>query len=128
MPLLTQALIGLVAVEHACFMYAEMFTFGTPSANRAFGIPKADAAIAAHRLTRTLAKNQGCYNGFLVAGLVWSLTHTDIKFATELAYFFLSCVGVAALYGGATAARKIWLVQGAPALAALASLWAYGLY
>jgi putative membrane protein len=69
-----------------------------------------------------MAANQGLYNGFLAAGLVWSLIHPDADTGRQIGLFFLGCVLTAALYGGATAKRSIWLMQGLPALIALAAL------
>ena len=78
--------------------------------------------------TKVLAANQGLYNGFLVAGLCWSLIHPDTLFAYQLKLFFLGCVLVAGIYGGATASRKIFVIQALPAaLALLAVLFARGL-
>ena len=65
-----------------------------------------------------LAANQGLYNGFLAAGLIWSLI-APAAYATELALFFLACVFVAGIYGGFTANKRIWLVQALPAAVAL---------
>lgn len=69
--------------------------------------------------TATLAANQGLYNGFLAAGLIWSLAHPSIDVGYQLTLFFLGCVIAAAVYGGATVGRRIFYVQGLPAIAAL---------
>jgi putative membrane protein len=112
--LLSTVLVGIVALEHLYILYLEMFAWTTPRVRRIFGTT---AAFAEE--TRVLAANQGLYNGFLAAGLIWSLVHPDPAFATQLQIFFLLCVLVAAAYGGLTAGRRILLVQGAPALLAL---------
>ncbi len=112
--LLSTLLVGLVALEHLYILYLEMFAWTTPRVRRIFGTT---AAFAEE--TRVLAANQGLYNGFLAAGLIWSLVHPDPAFAIQLQIFFLLCVLVAAVYGGLTAGRRILLVQGGPALLAL---------
>jgi len=72
--------------------------------------------------TRTLAANQGLYNGFLAAGLIWSLLIGDMDWAKNVALFFLGCVIVAGVYGALTASRKIFFVQAVPAILALLAL------
>ena len=69
--------------------------------------------------TKVLAANQGLYNGFLAAGLIWTFFITNPHWKTNIAIFFLSCVAVAGVYGGVTASKKIFFVQALPALAAL---------
>jgi putative membrane protein len=69
--------------------------------------------------TKVLAANQGLYNGFLAAGLVWSLLISDVAWSNNVALFFLSCVAIAGLYGGATASKKIIYVQALPAIIAI---------
>ena len=73
--------------------------------------------------TKTLAANQGLYNGFIVAGLVWSLLITDLTWDTQVATFFLVCVAVAGVFGALTSGGKILFVQTLPALAALAAVY-----
>ena len=68
--------------------------------------------------SRSLAANQGLYNGFLAAGLVWSILHPDPAIGKQIALFFLTCVLVAAAYGGWSVKRSIMLIQGLPALLA----------
>src|SRR5512144_2664799 len=109
-------LVALVALLHLYFMVLEMFLWRT-RARRIFGMSaeKADA-------TAQLAGNQGLYNGFLAAGLMWALCS-----GPELlprATFFLLCVAVAGVYGAATVQRNILFVQTVPAALALAALWA----
>jgi putative membrane protein len=114
MAIVAKILVALVALEHAYFLVLEMFLWEKPRTRKAFGMT---AEAAAH--TRVLAGNQGLYNGFLVAGLVWSLL-APAAYAKELAIFFLACVLVAGVYGGFTANKRIWLLQALPAVLALA--------
>lgn len=107
-------LIGLVALEHVWFAVLEMFLWTKPLGRKTFGTTEAFANESAG-----LAKNQGLYNLFLVAGLVWSQA-TDPHASRALATFFLGCVVVAGVYGGITVNRKILFVQAGPAAAALA--------
>ncbi len=110
MSIVAGVLVGLVAALHAYFLVLEMFLWTSPTGRRIFGN---DIELA--EATRVLAANQGLYNGFLVAGLVWSL----VAQREDLAVFFLGCVIVAGLYGAATVSRRILLVQAAPAALAL---------
>ncbi|WP_219838082.1 DUF1304 domain-containing protein [Paenibacillus sp. R14(2021)] len=112
--MLAAILVGLVALEHLYILVLEMFLWTTPRGMKSFGMTKEGAAA-----TKSLAANQGLYNGFLAAGLVWGLVHPNGQTGQSIDIFFLICVLVAALYGGATAKRSIWLVQGLPALIAL---------
>jgi putative membrane protein len=106
-------LVALIAVLHTYFLALEMFLWQTPYGRRVFGntVEKAE-------LTAVLAKNQGLYNGFLVAGLVWSLVASPLE-AYHLRIFFSACVAVAGAYGGVTVSPKIFFVQGVPGLLAL---------
>jgi putative membrane protein len=106
---------GVVAVLHLFFLTLEMFLWQKPLGLRTF---RQDAATAA--TTAVLAKNQGLYNGFLSAGLLWSLVHPDPSVALQLQRFFLGCVVVAGAYGAATVNKRIFFVQAVPALVALA--------
>lgn len=117
MELISKILVAIVALEHVGFLYLEMFLWTTPRGLKAFGMTPEQAESS-----KTLAANQGLYNGFLAAGLFWSIVHPNKDFAPQLAIFFLACVIVAAIYGGATAKRTILLIQGAPALLALISV------
>ncbi|MFO0595237.1 MAG: DUF1304 domain-containing protein [Myxococcaceae bacterium] len=108
---------GIVALLHAWFLTLEMFLWQKPLGLKTFGNTPEKAA-----LTAVLAKNQGLYNGFLVAGLAWSLVHPDAGVAVQLARFFLGCVIVAGAYGAATVSPRIFVVQAVPAIVALA-LW-----
>ena len=110
-------LVGLVALLHAYFLVLEMFLWTKPAGRGAFGLEREFAES-----TRTLAANQGLYNGFLVAGLVWGLV-TD---RTDLQVFFLLCVVVAGVFGAVTVSRKILVVQAVPAALALVAVLAAG--
>nr|WP_314087301.1 DUF1304 domain-containing protein [uncultured Shinella sp.] len=110
-------LVALIALEHVYILVLEMFLWATPRGQKAFGMTQAQA-----QATKVLAANQGLYNGFLAAGLFWSLVHPDPAFAFQIKLFFLGCVLVAGLYGGATAARKIFAIQALPAAIALVAV------
>ncbi len=110
---IANVLVGLVAVLHLYFLVLEMFLWDKPFGLRTFGNTQ-EAATA----SKTLAMNQGLYNGFLAAGLFWGLSLGDG--GTSVRVFFLSCVVVAGIFGGLTASRKILFVQALPAAIALA--------
>ena len=114
MGLASQVLTGLVAALHVYFLVLEMFLWATPVGQKAFG-----RTAEEQESTKVLAANQGLYNGFLAAGLVWSLVGGDLV-AIPIRTFFLGCVLVAGLYGGMTASKKIFFVQALPAALALA--------
>lgn len=110
MTLLAAALVGLIALLHGYILVLEMFLWTTPRAMKAFGTTPEFAAQ-----TRALAANQGLYNGFLAAGLIWGL----ITGSAAIQLFFLACVAVAGLYGAATANRRILFIQTVPAALAV---------
>ena len=112
MPLIASIVIGLVALLHIYFLVLEMFLWDKPAGLKAFGNTPEKAA-----LTKVLAANQGLYNGFLAAGLIWGLLLGPDGFGVKV--FFLGCVLVAGLYGAATASRKILFVQALPAAVGL---------
>jgi len=114
--LVAKGLIALVALEHIYFLVLEMFLWTAPRTRAAFGMSTQQA-----EQTKVLAANQGLYNGFLAAGLLWSLLAPPIH-ARQLALFFLACVLAAGIYGGFTANKRIWLVQGLPAAVALVAI------
>jgi putative membrane protein len=108
--------VALVALLHLYFLVLEMFLWDKPAGLRAFGhTPEAAAA------SKVLAANQGLYNGFLAAGLVWGMSLGTA--GTPVLVFFLLCVLIAGLYGALTASRKILFVQALPALIALVCVW-----
>ena len=113
MTILSTALVALVALFHAYVFVMESLLWQTPRVMKTFGTNPTTAAT-----TKTLAANQGVYNLFLTAGLIWSLIAAN-PLAVELKIFFLACVVVAAIAAGITASRRIMLVQGTPALIAL---------
>jgi putative membrane protein len=114
MILAQKILVALVALLHFYFLVLEMFLWTHPMGLRAFRMSFEKASE-----TAVLAANQGLYNGFLAAGLLWSLVYPDPIVSKHIASFFLSCVLVAAAYGGYSVGRKILLIQGLPALLAL---------
>lgn len=116
---LAQVLVSLVALEHLYILVLQMFLWTTPRGQRAFGIT-AEAA----KSSQALAANQGLYNGFLAAGLIWSLLPFAAPMAMSLRLFFLGCVIVAAIFGAVTAKRSILFIQGGPAILALAAVLA----
>lgn len=107
--------VAIVALLHVWFLVLEMFLWTKPAGRRAFGL---SAEFA--QQSRSLAANQGLYNGFLVAGLVWGLSLGDSGFGVKV--FFLACVLAAGLFGGFTVSRKIFWIQALPAAAGLALL------
>ncbi len=117
MSILAPALTGLVALAHLYFLVLEMFLWKRPYGRRVFGTTPEQAEA-----TAVMAANQGLYNGFLSAGLLWTLCAAP-ELVLPLRTFFLGCVIVAGLYGGATANRKIFFVQALPAALALAATW-----
>ena len=108
------ALVALVAALHLYFLVLEMFLWTTPYGLKTFGNTPQRAQD-----TKVLAANQGLYNGFLAAGLIWGLLHAAPAFAWQIKMFFLLCVIVAGLYGAYSVSRKILFVQAVPALIAL---------
>lgn len=108
-----QILVGLIAILHVYILVLEMFLWDKPYGLKAFG-----NTLEKAQLTKVLAQNQGLYNGFLAAGLFWSLIAPE-TYANALANFFLACVLVAGIYGGLTASKKIIYIQAVPALLAL---------
>ncbi|KAJ8117422.1 hypothetical protein OPT61_g1375 [Boeremia exigua] len=117
MSVLASISISLLAALHVYIMSLEMFFWTSPAGLRAFAL-KPDFAAK----TKTMAANQGLYNGFLAAGLLWSLVHPSAEFASQIAQFFTACVLVAGIYGGFTANTKIFFVQGLPAALCLAAI------
>ena len=106
-------LIGVVAALHVYFLVLEMFLWDKAPGFRAFGHTPEQAAI-----TKKLAANQGLYNGFLAAGLIWGL-HAGGHDGFHPKIFFLTCVIIAGIFGGVTVNRKILFIQALPALIAL---------
>jgi putative membrane protein len=108
--------VGVVAALHLYFLVLEMFLWDSPVGRRTFGLTPDFAAAS-----KTLAANQGLYNGFLAAGLLWGLW---LGLAGRpIVTFFLVCVFIAGVFGAVTVNRRVLLVQGVPALVALALVW-----
>lgn len=109
-------LVLFVALLHVAFLVLEMFLWAKPFGRKTFGLTRelADA-------TKGLAANQGLYNGFLAAGLIWGVVEGEAGFALKV--FFLTCVIVAGVFGAITAKRSILFVQALPAAIALAVTW-----
>jgi len=114
MHLLSDIVVAAVALLHIFFLVLEMFLWTKPYGLRTFGNTHEQA-----QTMKVLAANQGLYNGFLAAGLIWSLAVFSPLFEFDIKMFFLGCVIVAALYGGYSVSRRILMVQGLPALVAL---------
>jgi len=111
-------LVALVAALHAYFLILEMFLWDKPLGLKTFRNTPEKAEI-----TKVLAANQGLYNGFLAAGLIWGLVHGNPAFAFQIKAFFLLCVIVAGAYGAATVSTRILIVQALPAAIALVALF-----
>ena len=111
MKLISKILIGLVALIHLYILWFEMFAW-TSRGPKVFSNFPPDL----FEPTTTLAANQGLYNGFLAAGLIWTFFIQDVKWQRNVAIFFLSCVAIAGMYGAATADTKILMVQTLPAV------------
>lgn len=108
------ALVAVVSLEHVGFLVLEMFVWTSRRGQKIFGTTPEFAAESA-----ALAANQGLYNGFLAAGLAWSLVLGPAPLALPVRIFFLSCVAVAGVFGGLTAKRSILVLQALPAIVAL---------
>ena len=114
MLVLSNILVGLVVLLHLGFLALEMFFWDHPFGRKRFGMtPEYSKASA------TLAANQGLYNGFLAAGLVWGLISNNFP----VKIFFLVCVVIAGIYGGFTAKRSILYMQALPGLLALLAVY-----
>jgi len=114
MLVLSNVLVGLVALLHLGFLALEMFFWDHPFGRKRFGMTAEYSKASA-----TLAANQGLYNGFLAAGLVWGLISNDFS----VKVFFLVCVVIAGIYGGLTARRTILYIQALPGLLALLAVY-----
>ncbi|HOY48274.1 MAG TPA: DUF1304 domain-containing protein [Flavobacteriales bacterium] len=110
--------IGFVVLIHIYIVWLEMFAWTSRGPKVFKQFPK-----ELFPPTKALAGNQGLYNGFLAAGLIWSLLIENAEWKSNIAYFFLGCVAIAGLYGAATASKKILMVQFIPALIGIISVW-----
>ena len=113
MEIVSTLLIAIIALLHIYFLVLEMFLWDKPYGRKTFGLTAEFA-----KESKTLAANQGLYNGFLAAGLIWGLLLGDA--GTSIKIFFLSCVLIAGIYGGLTVSKKILFIQAMPAAITLA--------
>jgi len=118
LPIIAFVLVAIVAALHIYILVLEMFLWQTPRGLRTFRMTQEVADSSAK-----LAANQGLYNGFLAAGLLWGLFAYGIVSGRAILTFFLACVIVAGVYGGATVNRRIIMVQSLPAAIALILVW-----
>ena len=116
MQIFSTILVALVALEHLYILYMEMFAWETLG-KKTF---KGSLPNELFKPTKKLAANQGLYNGFLAAGLIWSFFIENPEWQKNIQLFFLGCVIVAGIYGALSASRKIFFVQALPAVLALA--------
>jgi len=114
--MIASILTGLVALIHVYILVLEMFLWDTPRGRKAFGTTEAFA-----RESKVLAANQGLYNGFLAAGLIWGIWLGEAGDPVKI--FFLLCVAVAGIYGALTVGTRILLIQTLPAAVALLAVW-----
>jgi len=115
MTLIAKILVALVALEHLYILYMEMFAWETLG-RKTFKGSMPDELFTP---TKVMAANQGLYNGFLAAGLIWSFFISNEAWKTNVSIFFLTCIVVAGLYGAFSASRKIFYTQALPAIVAL---------
>jgi putative membrane protein len=113
MKLFSEILIGIVAIEHLYILWLEMFAWTTKGRKTFKSFPS-----ELFEKTKSMAANQGLYNGFLAAGLIWSLFIAHPLWSNYVAYFFLSCVIAAGIYGAATVQKSIFFIQALPAILA----------
>lgn len=114
MEIISKILIAFVALEHLYIMYFEMFAWETIGKRTFKSIPE-----NLFKPTKSLAANQGLYNVFLAAGLIWSLLIYNKEWSVNISIFFLVCVIIAGIYGAITASKRIFFVQALPAILAL---------
>jgi len=112
--IIIKCLVGFIAFLHLYFLYLEMFAWTTRGPKVFKKLPK-----ESFETTKVMAGNQGLYNGFLAAGLIWSLFIQDLAWAKNVDIFFLVCVAAAGIYGALTVTRKIFFIQALPAIIAL---------
>ena len=117
MEIALKILIGFIALLHVYIMVFEMFLWETRGRKVFSSLPK-----ELFGQTKSMAANQGLYNGFLAAGLVWTFFIKDLTWQGNVTLFFLSCVAIAGIFGAFTADRKIFFVQALPAIIGIALL------
>ena len=115
MATLISILVLFIALEHLGFLYLEMFLWSKPTGIKIFRHTKEDA-----EKSKVLAANQGLYNGFICAGLIWGLIHPNTEFGSQIIFFFLTCATTAGIYGGITANKTILYIQALPAIITIA--------
>ena len=118
MKILADVMVALVAALHVYFLVFEMFLWTTPRGLKTFG-----NTLAKANDTAVLAANQGLYNGFLAAGLLWGVVYPVPSFGLEIKTFFLGCVIIAGAYGAYSVSKRILYVQAMPAIVALVLCW-----
>ncbi|WP_132052656.1 DUF1304 domain-containing protein [Pseudocnuella soli] len=118
MEIITKILIGIIALEHLYILYFEMFAWETIGKRTFTSLPE-----HLFKPTKGLAANQGLYNGFLAAGLIWSLFISDVTWFRNIALFFLACVAIAGIFGALSVSKKIFFVQALPAIIAIIFLF-----
>jgi putative membrane protein len=117
MILFSQIIVGFIAFIHSYILWLEMFAWTTKAKKVFRTIPK-----DMFEKTKIMAANQGLYNGFLAAGLIWSLFVSDEIWSQNIALFFLICIFIAGVYGAATVSKRIFFVQSVPAIAGILSI------
>ncbi len=115
--MIAKLMIGIIALLHLYILWLEMFAWTTRGPKVFKSIPE-----TLFKDTKGLAANQGLYNGFLAAGLIWSLCIGDAVWGNNVALFFLSCIAIAGIYGAATSQKTILFVQTVPAAIAIACI------
>jgi putative membrane protein len=118
MSIAANVVIAVIALLHLWFLILEMFLWTKPAGRRAFGLTAEFA-----EQSKALAANQGLYNGFLAAGLLWALLWYGVVSGRAILTFFLVCIVAAGIFGGVTVSRRILIVQALPAAIAAALLW-----
>lgn len=113
-------LVLLVALEHFYILVLEMFLWTKPKGRKVFALTEEYA-----QSTKGMAANQGLYNGFLAAGLIWGLLHPEAYIGMQIQLFFLCCVISAAVFGAVTVKKSILIMQGLPAMFALVSVFLF---
>lgn len=114
MNILINTFVGMIILLHLYFMVLEMYLWSTPFGLRAFG-----QTLEQAKASSVLAANQGLYNGFLAAGLIWSLLHPLPAISKQLKFFFLICIVIAGCYGGFSLNHQVFLIQALPAIFSL---------
>tara|TARA_R110000868_G_scaffold124959_4_gene330119 strand:+ start:52626 stop:52985 length:360 start_codon:yes stop_codon:yes gene_type:complete len=115
MGIILKIVIGLIAFLHLYFLWFEMFAWTTKGRKVFKKFPQ-----ELFEPTKSMAANQGLYNGFLAAGLIWTFFITNLEWKNNISLFFLSCIAVAGIYGALSVERKIFFIQAVPALIAIA--------